>query len=362
MKTHMLRGKIEPLLLIDVLAGVARNAETGILKVSCGEAKKSIVIHRGNIVFARSNQKHDRLGDMLLNWGKITAEQYDSATVLLKKKGYRHGRSLVEIGAISPKDLWMAIQEQIKMIAYSVIPLQEGSYQFVRQQIKQKEQITLELPVMELLVDVIRHYDDRKIFTRKLPHMHAVYKAVRGASSSPVDLEAYEHYVLDFFNGTSTLKEICEVCDVGTDETLRVTFLLLTLGLIERDLETERSKTDAEVFASSVARFNRMFAFLNSYMTEKLGNVGTSLMRKYLEETRAVHPKIFEGVALDRDGTVMAHQIAANLESMEGDEEQLVGILEEALTEFLYACILAVKKTLGTEHETHVVQQLEQMS
>jgi len=362
MKTHLMRGRIEPLVLIDVLAGVARNAETGILKVNRGEAKKSVVIHLGNIVFARSNQKIDRLGDMLLNLGKITPEQYDSATVLLRKKGYRHGRSLVEIGAISPKDLWMAIQEQIKMIAYSVIPWQEGTFEFVKQEIKQKEQITLELPVMELLVDVIRHYDDRRIFGETISDRDAIYRATEGSEEPSVTLEAYEKYVLDFFNGTSSVKEICEISDLGTQETLRVAFLLQTLGLIGKEEKSSDAGLDLGSFVPCIERYNSMYAYLNSYMTDHLGNVGTSLMRKYLDETRGVHPQIFGDVVLDDAGTLPMQGITDNLKTMDGDEAQLVGALEEALTEYLYACILVVKKTLGTEHETIVVQKLESLN
>ncbi|MCB1043870.1 MAG: DUF4388 domain-containing protein [Acidobacteria bacterium] len=356
MKTQLLRGKLEALGLIEVLSYVARARESGILSVQRNETEKSIVIHAGNIVFAKSNQVEDRMGDMLLNQGVITQEQYDNATQLLREKGYRHGRSLVEIGAITPKQLWRAVQEQIKQIAYSVIPLPDGNFEFVKQEIKQKEQITLELPVMNLLVDVIRHYDDRSIFRAKFPDMNIVVGRVPNDLVS-VELEPYEQYVADRLDGNISIGELCETSDLGTEETLRVLFLLKVIGATE---PLSFKDTDSEHFLSpTITKYNRMYREVNQYLVTQMGPVGGSLMRKYLEEVQQTHESTLSNVKMSKDGSLGASQILANADALEVAQEHAIMALEESLSEFLYACILGVKKALGTEHETAVVERLE---
>jgi len=357
MKAQMLRGKIEPLALIDVLAYVARLDESGILNVSNEGVEKSVIVHKGNIVFARSNQKADRLGDMLLNRGDITQAEYDSASVLIRQRGYRHGRSLVEIGAITPRLLWRAIQEQIRMIVYSVIPWHSGSFEFVHQELKQKEQITLELPIMELLTDVIRHYDDRQIFKRKFLNTDVVLVRNEKAKAAGDILEPYEEYVLNRVDGNRDIEEICEHSEIGFDESLRVLFLLRTLGWIEPS-RIKDEQYDGP-YQEMLHGFNEMFAYLNDYLKQHLGHVGISLMRKYLEETRGLHASILRDVEMDNHGHLDLHRIGANLTAQGLEQTKGMMALEEALNEFLYACILAVKKTLGTEHETVVVHYLE---
>lgn len=359
MKTHMLRGKIESLVLVDVLSHVSRSKETGILNVVRGSVQKSVIIHEGHIVFARSNQRIDRLGDMLLSQGKITQEQYDSASVLLREKGYRHGRSLVEIGAISPRQLWQAIQHQIKMIAYSVLPFEEGTFEFVRQEIKQKEQITLELPVMDLLIDMIRHYDDRAIFQKKFSDLDVVLEAVPEDERTEFKLEPYEDYVFKKVDGETSLRDLCEDSDLGPDESLRIIFLLRTLGWVRSALPSD--EVDSGPYGAMLKKYNEMYRYLNGYLKEHLGNVGRSIMGKYFEETTPLHESILGGVRMSSDGSLDQARILANLEASTMAEEQGRMALDEALNEFLYACILAIKKALGTEHETRVVSHLETM-
>ncbi len=356
MKTQMLRGKLEALGLIEVLSYISRVKESGILSVRRDDVEKAIVIHEGNIVFARSNQTNDRMGDLLLNQGVITQEQYDMATQLLKEKGYRHGRSLVEIGAITPKQLWRAVQDQIKQIAYSVIPLPDGSFEFVKQEIRQKEQITLELPVMTLLVDIIRHYDERAIFRSKFPDMNIVLGIVAN-SQAQIELEPYEEYVLDRLDGDTSIGELCEVSDLGTEETLRVMFLLKVLGLTEPLSFKEASSSHP--LAPVMTKYNKMYRQINSYLTEHMGSVGTSLMRKYLDETRPLHQATLANVKMGKDGSLGSAQVVANMEALSLELEHTQMALEESLSEFLYACILGVKKALGTEHETVLLERLE---
>lgn len=356
MKTQMLRGKLEALGLIEVLSYVSRVRETGILTVVRDEVEKAIIIHQGNIVFARSNQHDDRLGDMLLNQGVISQEQYDMATKLLREKGYRHGRSLVEIGAITPKQLWRAVKDQIKQIAYSVIPLPDGNFEFVKQGLKQKEQITLELPVMALLVDIIRHYDERSIFRSKFNDMNIIVGRIAHASSA-IELEPYEEYVLNALDGKTSIGELCEVSDLGTEETLRVLFLLKVLGLTE-PLSFKESE-DEHPLGPLVTKYNRMYRHVNQYLTEHMGTVGGSLMRKYLEETRALQEALLSNVKMSKDGSLGTAQLYANIESLGVEGDRANAALEESLGEFLYACILGVKKALGTEHETELLGQLE---
>jgi len=354
MKAQMLRGSLEPLALIDVLAYVARLRETGVLKVAAGDVQKSVVIHKGNIVFARSNRQEDRLGDMLLMQGRISAEQYDQASTLLREKGYRHGRSLVEIGAITPKTLWQAIQDQVKNIAYSVIPWQEGSFEFTQQEIKAREQITLELPVMDLVVDVIRHFDRRSIFRSKFS-VEEFYEVDENADFEIAKLEPYEDYVLKRVDGLSTVQEICERSDVGCEETARTLYLLRSLGWIRLKVQPGGENP----YLALITRYNKMFSHLNQYLTRHLGTVGTSLMRKYLEETRQIHSAILGEIEMAMSGMLDAQKLHANLDALGFESEAGHMALEDALGEFLYACILAVKKALGTEHETRVVQELE---
>ncbi len=347
--TQVLRGKIEPLALVDVLAYLGRNKESGILNALKEGVKKSLIIHEGNIVFARSNQVEDRLGDMLLAQGLISQEEYDQGTNLIYEKGFRHGRALVEIGAISPKVLWQKIQDQVQTIACSIIPWDCGDFEFVKQELKHKESITLSLNIIDMVLDVVRNLDNRDLFKTRFPDVRQV-PGLTGALDLETFLEPHEAHLLKFIDGHRSIAQICEDSDYGEAESLRVLYLLQLLGSL---LTLEREDDGSHPL---VTGFNKMFAYLHRYLGERVGPVGTNLLKKYLDDIRGSQPEIFEGVALMADGRLDPAQLQRNMRKI--PEEQWDLVLDEAMNEYLNMAILAVKKVLGTEHESIVIKEI----
>lgn len=277
MTTQVLRGKIEPLALIDVLAYLGRNKSSGALRVTQDKVEKSIIISDGTIVFARSNQTQDRLGDILLASGQISQEDYDKATAIIYEKGIRHGRALIEVGAISPKQLWQTIQNQIKSIASSVIPWQSGQFEFFKQPIKKKESITLKWPIVNMIQDVIRSLDNARLFKHRFTDPQEVL-AIDDQTAREIALEPYEEHILHFINGETTVADICQYSDYGELETMRVLYLLKSLGWVKA-IEVLPTLTELNPM---VVNFNRIYAYMHAYLAERVGAVGTNLLKKIL--------------------------------------------------------------------------------
>lgn len=358
MTTQVLRGKIEPLALIDVLAYLGRNKASGALRVSRDNVEKSIIISEGTIVFARSNQMQDRLGDTLLAQGHISQEAYDEATAITYEKGIRHGRALVEVGAISPKQLWNTVQEQIRNIASSVIPWEHGQFEFFKQPIKKKESITLKWPIMKMIGDVIRGLDNVKLFQSRFTDLTEVL-SLDSSGQENLQLEPYEEHILHFIDGKTTIAQICEHSDYGEAETLRVLYLLKSMGWVQ---VLETSQPDNTEAHPMVANFNRLYAFLHEYLAQQVGDVGKNLLKKYFEEIRSQHPLIFEGVTLTGEGTPHGGQVTRNLNKLDVDASETMIALDDALNEYLNMCILAVTKLMGAEHEAIVVEKIAEIT
>jgi len=349
MSTQALRGLIKPLVLVDVLAYLGRSRDGGVLKVENGTLEKSIMIRSGMVVFARSNQTEDRLGDILLAKSEITQDQYDDASELIFEKGYRHGRALVEIGAISPKILWKTIQEQIQAITCSLIPMEEGQFEFIRKEIRvgQHESVTFRLPVLDLVVDAVRNLHDRDLFKTRFDSLKAVYQRTQMRLDHTVELEPYEKYILDFIDGKTPLDYICQKSEIGEKESLRVVFLLRSLGLVE----------PMSGLKAKAAKYNRIYAYIHKYIDERVGSVGTSLLARYFSDTRDSRPIIFKDVECDEDGSLDIKRLTQNVEMLEEDQQE--NMLDDALDEYLFAGILVIKKLLGADHESKVLKYLE---
>ena len=84
-------------------------AKSGFLFFEPRDHAKSVYMHRGELVFAASNQRIDRLGDSLVRSGVITLEQLRDAERGFRR-GERFGKTLVERGLLSPRELWTGVQ------------------------------------------------------------------------------------------------------------------------------------------------------------------------------------------------------------------------------------------------------------
>jgi hypothetical protein len=89
-----IKGSLPLCKITDFIIGLHRKGKTGILQVNADQHEKKVYFKDGEVIFSASNQEKERMGDMLLENGKITRDQYDKAVELMKKTGIRHGAAL----------------------------------------------------------------------------------------------------------------------------------------------------------------------------------------------------------------------------------------------------------------------------
>src|SRR5215510_7877454 len=98
------KGSLKEKNLIAVLIDSADNLITGMVRAESGAAIKVVYLQQGTIAYASSNDRADRLTEVLRRAGKLTQEQIDHAQERVKP-GVSLGKTLVELGYLSSKEL-----------------------------------------------------------------------------------------------------------------------------------------------------------------------------------------------------------------------------------------------------------------
>ena len=127
--TPILQGDLSRVQLPDVLSFISMIRRSGKLVLRSGGMERTLVWKDGDIVFATSNSPEDSLGLFLLRNGRITHQQYDESKRRVTPQ-LRHGKLLVQMGALSPKDLWWGVKNQALEIIYSLFSWSSGSFDF----------------------------------------------------------------------------------------------------------------------------------------------------------------------------------------------------------------------------------------
>lgn len=350
-----LKGQLSQLALPEILEHLRLSRATGILSVVSGGARKGIYVREGRVVFASSNVPNDRLGEILIRDGKITVEEYE-ASIKAISKGKRQGKVLVEMGALSPKDLWEGVQFQVREIVYSIFRWDEGQFHFEESSLPEKERITVDLDIVELILAGIRRVDAGGSIQGRYPEGMMVLE--RCAAPPLRSLEPYEEHVLSLVDGERSVLEICRESEIGDNETLKVLYALLATGIARtkgRKVRTlDQDFVPEDTLYSVISSFNQMYGYIFRYMVREVGPIAENVLEKYLGTLRETRKEVFGGAKLQKDGSLDAAVLERNLNKV--PEEERRAQVVDGLNELLYAELLAVKRTLGAEHEGNIIR------
>ena len=349
-----LKGQLSELAVPELLQHLHLSTATGILTLVSGGARKALYLKDGRVVFAASNLPNDRLGELLLREGKITVEEYQ-ASIQAISKGKRQGRVLVEMGALTPKDLWEGVQFQVKEVVYSVFQWDEGQFHFEESTLPEKERITVDLHVVPLILAGLRRVDAQGRLQGRYPSADLVLEV---ATPVAAPLEPYEQHILGLVDGERSVLEICRESEIGESESLKVLYALLASSLVKvRGKKVRAFDQDfvpADTLDAVIDGFNQMFSYIFRYMVREVGPIAENVLEKYLGGLREARKDVLAGVKLQKDGTLDSAVLDRNASRVPEDSRR--SLVVDALNELLYAELLAVKRTLGPDHEAAIVR------
>lgn len=230
-----LTGNIKNISLPKILAYLNRYRKTGTLVIKTLAFTKKGYLLKGDAIFASSTYEDDRLGEMLIKAGKITMEQYDKSVEILKKTGKRQGAILIELGYLTPKDLFWGVKYQVKEIIYSLFLLEDAEYEFIEGEIPTHEIITLKMSMGNLIYEGVKRIDNWTRIKNEMPDINIVLKL----SSDPVtlfqdvELSPQDRKMLSMVDRTKTIKELIDSAWIGSFEGMKILYVLWSIGVVE---------------------------------------------------------------------------------------------------------------------------------
>jgi len=190
--------------LADILHLLHSSSKSGFLHFEDVDHEKSVYLHRGEVVFAASNQTFDRLGNCLLRAGSITPQQFEEARSAYRPPEH-FGKILVERGFLSPRELWNGVKVQIEEIVRSLFSYDSGTVLFWEGEVRPDNVVRLSLPTRRLIAEGLRRRDELIKFLASLedPQVRIQRSRVEG------NLSGTERVVYDVLGEEIPFSEIC---------------------------------------------------------------------------------------------------------------------------------------------------------
>ncbi len=234
-----LKGNLRDFSLPRILIELNRDRATGTLAVTTPRFTKNIYVRDGSVIFASSTFEDDRLGEMLVKAGKISLEQYDKSVELLKTSKKRQGAILVDLGYITPKDLFWGVKYQVKEIICSIFQLEDGAYEFNEHAVPPDEVITLKISMNNLIYEGGSRIDNITRIRREMPEVKSIFKLNEDPAGifKGIDLSSLDRTILSLVDGKRSINQLIEESRVNSFDVMKTLYVLWSTGfIVEREM------------------------------------------------------------------------------------------------------------------------------
>jgi len=210
---------------------------TGMLSFERGSEQRGVRFRKGHIIHADTNVREDRMGEVLVRRGRLSAEDLKRALGFSVRDGKRLGAVLVETGVLTSDALEEALALHVHEILSKVFSWRDGRYRFTEEDDvgPLPDDVTLKVSTGELILQAARSVADPDVVRYCLGDIDRVL----GLASDPllrfqrVTLTPSDGYVLSRVDGTLSARDLVAMIPLPAEEVHRSLFGLLSTAMIE---------------------------------------------------------------------------------------------------------------------------------
>ncbi|MBD3169980.1 MAG: DUF4388 domain-containing protein [candidate division Zixibacteria bacterium] len=230
-----LQGNIEKFSLAEIFQFIAASRKTGTLAIQAIGTTSMVYFRAGVVVYAHCSPNKNLLGDILLQNGKISAGELETA---LKKQqespGKRIGEIIVEMGIMELAELEKLIKFQVKEMLYNILSVDTGTFKFYENRFPTEETITVSISTENIILEGVRRLDELSRIKDVLPPLDSIIKLAPATDGRKrdIELEAEEWNLLASIDGRCSINQILEKTTMGRLEALSRIKGFMLAGLV----------------------------------------------------------------------------------------------------------------------------------
>jgi tetratricopeptide (TPR) repeat protein len=257
-------GSLTNVPLAEVFRRVAAEELSGDLQVHLGSAIKSVYFDHGFVVFAASNLKRDRLGESMIDAGRISRHEFALASMIMKGSKRKFGEALVQAGVLSEEDLGREVAMQVNRIVLSLFKSKEGIYSFDERGTNIPVDLMVSLSIYRIVLEGIRFMTDGKLILAGLPPLNTPVRVAERPpfTVEPRKLKSVEQELLKGARNPTPLASLLQDTEADRGLALRASYGLWAAGLLESAGETTKPplKVQEETGVFVLSEIQRKFA------------------------------------------------------------------------------------------------------
>jgi len=230
------RGNLKDIPFPKLLSEIYGMGVSGTLTLSRGKAKKDISISSGMPTKVHSNLLQEVLGRYLVKAGKITEDQYHHTLKIAFESKKQHGGVMVENGLLSEKELDIFLKNQSLLKLLNLFKWIDGDYFFIKRDLAPKKSSLDGVSMPTIIIKGIKwgYSLDR---VRKAMGPYSNYYLYPGESKlfslDVMGLNSQEEWLVNFVDGTRTVKETIEMSPLEFIDSCRLLYASIIMNILD---------------------------------------------------------------------------------------------------------------------------------
>ena len=232
-----IEGPLRELGIHDVFQLLDLSRKTGTLAVTSELRDNEGTVHfqNGRVVAAAIKSNPHRIGELLMRAGRVTAAQVADASAAQTERGdtRRLGEILLDMGAITQKELERQIRIQIEAVVFELLSWREGFFRFEEGPMQGVPMV--QIGTEALLMEGARRIDEWSRISDRVPSLLAIPRLTDSGDDKHapmLDLLPSEWEVLTMIDGTLDLRAIASRLARTEFDTAKVVYGLVSTGVV----------------------------------------------------------------------------------------------------------------------------------
>jgi hypothetical protein len=318
-------GSLAAMTVGEVVQFIFTSLKTGVLLLAFGEGRgaaadperlrrKSIYFKDGQIAFASSSDRADRLGQILRRAGLVSAEDLERCGHLVRA-GRPLGQVLVDEGVLSGGQLYEGISLQVMEILFNAFVETDGTFAFLEGAADERNAVKLPQRTRDLLLQGMQRMEKLETLARDLGGRRAVF-APSGPPPQPVGPD--EQAVLDAVDGRRDLVEVALEAGVGQLLAAEIVASLVREGALRpapAPPEPEPEPDTGPVTVRLMGPFDtyrRIFGRVHDSL-QAAGHDASARLNSYFDRLPPRNRAVFQAVRFGPDGEIEVSRVLDNV-------------------------------------------------
>ena len=362
MGDQILQGSLKAISIPDLLTFINMVKKTGTLTLENAGARCQVYWDRGEMIFATSVHPDFSLGAFLIRHGKITEAQ-NSESGQMVEPGKRQGKVLVQMGILTPKELWWAVKNQVLDIIYSLFQWKDGSFTFEETAESYEEKIKLSVSTTNIIMEGIRRLDEWPRIRELIPSDNLVpLPAPEESRDRSIKFYEDELELFGFVDGRRSIRDIVYISKFSEFETLRIlmAFILARYSIVPSAgiPQSPDEVEDRERLEHAIRVYNGFFQSIWGALSSHLD--GSEIPELFARALGSSSDTALDGLSFDGSGMLDAKALLANVADIGHD--QRFPVLDSALSNLLSFLLFEASRHLTSEEKAEIFKKVESWS